>query len=158
MDQRQRTGLSSSTRATPTTAARSIPGTTLLNALGGGWTITGISTWQHGGYIPAVGSVNFGLGLQYTGLPADTSGASCYSSGTYNSNNCSLAKDTGITNAIGDPTYFGTDESIPIRPVLTCNPNNGLATHQVLNGSSLQRSGVGGRIDRRANGGLSIPI
>ena len=51
-------------------------GNNVLNQLGGGWTITGISTWQKGSYIPAVGSVNFGMGLQYTGLPADTSGAS----------------------------------------------------------------------------------
>ncbi len=132
-------------------------GNNVLNALGGGWTITGISTWQQGSYIPAVGSVNFGMGLQYTNLPADTSGASCYSSGTYNSNNCSLAKDTGITNALGDPTYFGTDESIPIRPVLTSNPNNGLASHQVLKGSCFNAPALAGGLTVSANGGFKYP-
>ena len=44
-----------------------------VNQLAGGWTISGISTWQAGGYIPAAlgnGVPNFNLGLAYTGLPA----------------------------------------------------------------------------------------
>ncbi|HUA99261.1 MAG TPA: carboxypeptidase-like regulatory domain-containing protein [Terracidiphilus sp.] len=108
-------------------------GNSVLNELGGGWTISGISTWQAGGYIPAElgnGVPNFGLGLTYTGLPAD------------NSTN-GLAKDTGITNGIGDPTYFGTDESIPIMPVLTCNPTSGLAHYQLLNGKCFAAPAVG---------------
>jgi Carboxypeptidase regulatory-like domain len=137
-------------------------GNSLLNGLGGGWTITGITTWQKGSYIPAVGSVNFGLGEQYTGLPADTTGASCTKGGTvpYNVNNCSLAADTGITAGIGDPTYFGTDEGIPIRPVLTCNPNNGLSgtksiagqpSVQILNGKCFNAPAVG------SQGGQAYP-
>ncbi|MGH9606603.1 MAG: carboxypeptidase regulatory-like domain-containing protein [Terracidiphilus sp.] len=121
-------------------------GSALLNGLGGGWTVSGISTWQAGGYIPAElgnGVPNFGLGLSYTGLPADTTGASCYSSGTYNAANCNLAKDTGISTGIGDPTYFGTDESIPIMPVLTCNPTSGLAHYQLLNGKCFAAPAVG---------------
>jgi Carboxypeptidase regulatory-like domain len=114
-------------------------GNNVLNAIGGGWTITGISTWQKGSYIPAVGSVNFGLGLQYTGLPA-------------------TAKANGISTSIGSPTYFGTDESIPIRPVLTCNPNNGLATHQVLNGACFAAPAVsGGGTAISKNGGYAWP-
>jgi Carboxypeptidase regulatory-like domain len=121
-------------------------GNSLMNQLGGGWTISGISTWQAGGYIPAElgnGVPNFALGLQYTGLPSDTSGASCYSSGSYNSANCNLAKDTGITNGIGGATYFGTDESLPIMPVLTCNPTSGLAHYQLLNGKCFTAPAVG---------------
>ncbi len=112
-------------------------GSSLVNALGGGWTISGISTWQKGGYIPA-STVNFGLGLSYTGLPADTTGASCETS-----SGCSLSTDTGVNTAIGDPTYFGTDEGVPIRPVLTCNPNSGLTTHQVINGKCFAAPAVG---------------
>jgi hypothetical protein len=59
------------------------------------------------------GVPNFGLTESYTSLPAN-------------------AKASGITTAIGDPTYFGTDASIPIMPVLTCNPNSGLAKYQRL--------------------------
>jgi hypothetical protein len=113
-------------------------GNNVLNALGGGWTITGISTWQKGSYIPAVGSVNFGFGAQYTGLPA-------------------TAKANGIGTNLGDPTYFGTDESIPIRPVLTCNPNNGLGTHQVLNGACFAAPAIAGGTTVSKNGGFAWP-
>jgi len=102
-------------------------GSGLVNGLGGGWTISGISTWQKGGYIPAFlgnGVPNFGLGLQYTGLPAN-------------------AAAEGITSVIGGKTYFGTDENFPIEPVLTCNPTSGLATHQVLNGKCFNAPAVG---------------
>lgn len=103
----------------------------MLNQAGSGWTISGISTWQKGGYIPAFfgnGVPNFGNGSatieQYTGLPAN-------------------AKAVGITNGLGDPTYFGTDEAIPILPVLTCNPTSNLASHQVLNGACFNLPAVG---------------
>ena len=108
-------------------------GSEVLNQLGSGWTISGISTWQKGGYIPAAlgnGVPNFGMGLQYINLPADTSANG-------------LAKDTGISSGIGNATYFGTDENIPIIPVLTCNPTSGLASHQVLNGKCFNAPAVG---------------
>ncbi len=129
-------------------------GSSILNQVGGGWTISGISTWQAGGYIPSAlgnGVPNFSLGESYINQPTDTSGASCYSSGTYNSANCNLAKDTGIGTGIGDPTYFGTDASIPIMPVLTCNPTKNLAHYQVLNGSCFAAPAVG------TQGGQSYP-
>ena len=112
-----------------------------LNMLGSGWTVSGITTWQAGGYVPAElgnGVPNFGMGLQYaTGLPADTGGASCYTNGVLNvPSTCSLAADTGITTGVGRQSYFGTDESgLPVIPVLTCNPTKGVGTHQILNGT-----------------------
>jgi hypothetical protein len=106
-------------------------GNNALNQLGSGWTISGISTWQKGGYIPAFfgnGVPNFGNGSatieQYTDLPANASA-------------------DGITTSLGDPTYFGTDEDLPILPVLTCNPTSGLASHQVLNGKCFSLPAVG---------------
>ncbi len=54
---------------------------------------------------------NFGLGLTYTGLPAN-------------------AKAQGITTGIGAPTYYGTDASVPILPVLVCDPTAGLKHYQ----------------------------
>lgn len=116
-------------------------GSTLLNQLGGGWTISGISTWQKGGYIPAAlgnGNPNFGMGLSYINQPKDPS-----SNG--------LAKDTGVGTGIGDATYFGTDEAIPIIPALTCNPTQGLASHQVLNGKCFNAPTVG------TQGGKAFP-
>ena len=110
-------------------------GSTLLNQLGGGWTITGISTWQKGGDILST-ATNFNLGEQYT-FPTPAAQAAA------------LAQ--GITTSIGDKTYFGTDENVPIRPVLTCNPTSGLATHQVMNGKCFAAPAVG------SQGGYAFP-
>ena len=99
----------------------------VVNGLLGGWTLSGISTWQGGGYIPAAlgnGVPNFGLGLTYTGLPAD-------------------AKAQGITSGIGAATYFGTDASVPILPMLTCNPTSGLGHYQRVNGNCFSAPAVG---------------
>jgi len=98
-----------------------------VNALAGSWTISGISTWQSGGYIPAAlgnGVPNFNLGLTYTGLPA-------------------TAQAEGITSAIGSATYFGTDAPLPILPKLTCNPTSNLAHYQRVNGSCFAAPAVG---------------
>jgi hypothetical protein len=99
----------------------------LLNNVLGNWVISGISTWQAGGYIPAAlgnGVPNFSLGISYTGLPAN-------------------AKAMGITSGLGAPAYFGTDASLPILPVLTCNPTSGLASHQRLNGNCFTAPAIG---------------
>jgi hypothetical protein len=136
----------------------------ILNQLGSGWTISGISTWQAGGYVPAElgnGVPSFGLGISYTGLPADTAGASCSTPG-----GCSLATDTGLTNGISARSYFGTDEGptingnqgLAILPVLTCNPTSGLASHQILNGKCFSAPALsGGGTSVSANGGFAYP-
>ena len=112
----------------------------ILDHVLGNWTISGISTWQKGGYMPAMfgnGIPNFANGNatpeQYTDLPADTTGASCSTSG-----GCNLAADTGISNALTDKTYFGTDESVPIMPVLKCNPTSGLSSTTVAGAPNVQ--------------------
>ena len=87
--------------------------------------ISGISTWQKGGYIPAPRKASICLRLQYAALVAKRITAQ------------------EPPDSIGSPTYFGTDENIPIRPVLTCNPTSGLTTHQVLNGKCFNAPAVG---------------
>ncbi|MGH9560000.1 MAG: hypothetical protein ACRD3S_00975, partial [Terracidiphilus sp.] len=91
----------------------------VLNQLASGWTINGISTWQAGGYIPSFlgnGVPNFGMGLQYTNLPA----------------NAAAAK---VNTGLGSQTYFGTDATYPIMPKLTCDPRKNNGSHQILNGT-----------------------
>jgi len=98
-----------------------------VNGLLSGWTISGISTWQAGGYIPSAlgnGVPNFGLGLTYTDLPAN-------------------AKAQGITSGIGSATYFGTDAPVPIMPVLTCNPAINTLHYQRVNGNCFSAPPVG---------------
>jgi hypothetical protein len=105
-----------------------------VNQALGGWTISGITTWQAGGYIPAAlgnGVPNFSLGLQYTGLPSGPPGDTTY------------LKDQGLGTGIGSATYFGTDASVPILPVLTCNPTSGLKHYQRLNGNCFNAPAVG---------------
>ena len=102
-----------------------------VNGVVSGWTISGISTWQKGGYIPAAlgnGVPNFSLGLTYT-WPDQAS--------------AKLATAQKIGTGIGAPTYFGTDASLPILPVLTCNPTNNLGHYQRLNGNCFAAPAVG---------------
>jgi hypothetical protein len=98
-----------------------------VNQLLGGWTISGISTWQAGGYIPAAlgnGVPNYNLGLTYTGITA-------------------AQTKQGVGTGIGSATYFGTDASVPILPVLTCNPTSGLVHYQRVNGNCFNAPAVG---------------
>lgn len=123
-----------------------------LNHVLGNWTISGISTWQKGGYIPSFlgnGVPNFGLGLQYTGLPIPAG-----------STQSAFTSATGIGTGIGGATYYGTDANIPIMPVLTCNPTSGLSSpgdsstspnKQILNGKCFTAPAVG------SQGGKSFP-
>jgi hypothetical protein len=98
-----------------------------VNQALGGWTISGISTWQAGGYIPVAlgnGVPNFNLGLTYTGVTA-------------------AQNAQGIGTGIGTPTYFGTDAPLPVLPMLTCNPNSGLKHYQRVNGNCFAAPAVG---------------
>lgn len=103
-----------------------------------GWTISGISTWQAGGSLLALlgnGVPNFGLSESYTAssLPAN-------------------AAANGIGSGISQATYYGTDESgLAIQPVLTCNPNAGLATYQRLQLKCFSAPAIG------AYGGQNYP-
>ncbi len=104
-----------------------------LNHLLGNWTISGISTWQHGGYIPAAlgnNVPNFSLGQSYVNVPATL---------------------TGVTSGLSARTYFGTDASVPILPVLTCNPTSGLRSNQRVNGTCFNLPNVG------SQGGQKFP-
>lgn len=104
-----------------------------VNGTLGGWTISGISTWQSGGYIPAFlgnGVPNFSLGLNYINQPVDANGNS-------------LVAAEGVGTGIGSRTYFGTDAPLPIMPVLTCNPTSGLKTYQRVNGNCFNAPAIG---------------
>jgi hypothetical protein len=87
-------------------------GNSLVQGALGGWTVSGISTWQAGGSLLALlgnGVPNYGLTETYQNIPTTV---------------------TGVTSGIGTATYFGTDAPIAIQPALTCNPNKGLAKFQ----------------------------
>lgn len=101
-----------------------------VNGLLEGWTISGISTWQSGGYIPAAlgnGVPNFNLGLAYINLPGTPAQRTA----------------NGVGGGIGAATYFGTDAPVPILPTLTCDPTNNLVHYQRVNGNCFIAPAVG---------------
>jgi hypothetical protein len=110
-------------------------GARLVDYFVGGWSVSGISTWQAGGYLPALlgnGVPNFGLSESYINVPA-------------------AAAANGVTTGIGSATYFGTDISLPIMPKLTCNPNHGLGNNQRINVACFSAPAVG------SQGGQAFP-
>lgn len=116
-------------------------GGTIGKMLLSGWTISGISTWQAGGSLLAeLGNnvPNYGLSESYTNLPANASAL-------------------GITSGISSATYYGTDAALAIQPVLTCNPNHGLAKYQRLNVNCFAAPAIGGTDMLGQFGGQKYP-
>ncbi|MGD0647597.1 MAG: Plug domain-containing protein, partial [Acidobacteriaceae bacterium] len=112
---------------------------TIGHILLSGWTISGISTWQAGGSLLAdLGNSvpNFGLSEAYSNSP--------------NTN--------GVTSGISQATYYGTDEgSLAVQPVLTCNPNKGLAKYQRLQVSCFAAPTIAGNNQIGEFGGKAYP-
>jgi hypothetical protein len=98
-------------------------GDAIVQALLSGWTISGISTWQAGGsLLSELGNnvPNYAMSLSYNSASVPT-------------NMTATTPDTlGIGTGISSATYYGTDAALAIQPVLTCNPNVGLAKYQRL--------------------------
>jgi len=112
---------------------------TIGHILLSGWTISGISTWQAGGSLLAdLGNSvpNFGLTETYSNNPPTN----------------------GVTNGISQATYYGTDESgLAIQPVLTCNPNKGLAKYQRIQLKCFAAPTIAGNNEIGEFGGQKYP-
>ncbi len=116
-------------------------GDAIVRQLLSGWTISGISTWQAGGsLLSELGNnvPNFGLSESYTNLPAN-------------------ASQLGISSGLGTATYYGTDAALAVQPVLTCNPNHGLAKYQRLNVNCFAAPKIGGVDQIGQFGGQKYP-
>jgi len=112
---------------------------TIGHVLLSGWTISGISTWQAGGSLLALlgNSVpNYGLSESYSNNPTTN----------------------GVGSGISQATYYGTDEGgLAIQPVLTCNPNKGLAKYQRLQVSCFAAPTIAGNNEIGEFGGKAYP-
>jgi hypothetical protein len=74
-----------------------------------GWTVSGTTTWQAGGYLPADNYNNYNLGLSI--------------------NDTSVPGGEGVSTL----SYYGTTVG-SIQPITTCNPKSGFTVaHQELN-------------------------
>jgi hypothetical protein len=118
-------------------------GDAIVKHLLSGWTISGISTWQAGGSLLAeLGNnvPNFGLSEGYdpATLPLNASAL-------------------GIGQGISQRTYYGTDAAIAIQPVLTCNPNQGLAKYQRIQLKCFAAPSIGGTDMMGQYGGQKYP-
>jgi hypothetical protein len=105
----------------------------IVSGVANGWTISNITSWQAGGNLQAINSPNFGLQLNYD--PASLPPATTPSAG--------FPFGYGTNNGIGSATYFGTDASMLIMPVTTCNPGSNLGKNQRVNGSCFTAPPIG---------------
>lgn len=100
----------------------------IVRGVTNGWTISGITSWQEGGSLQQENGSpgNFSLGVSYDAntLPAN-------------------AKANGITTGVGPLTYYGTDASLNIMPMLSCNPRSGLGSNQLLKQTCFAAPAVG---------------
>ncbi len=92
-----------------------------LRGAANGWTISNITTWQSGGFLTSINNPNFSMGLQY---PTDYNGAPVSKSNPLPNG----AQGTGISQA----TYYGTNATLDITPLVTCDPTSGTAKNQIL--------------------------
>ena len=92
----------------------------LIGGATNGWTISGTTTWQSGGNLQALQGQNLSLAI-------------------FNS-----VKSESLTSN----TYFGTNAN-EILPISTCNPRNGLGSHQLLNLSCFSVPAIGHQGDRQ---------
>jgi hypothetical protein len=96
-----------------------------LKGLVNNWQISGITQWQSGVNLQAVGNANFGFSGT---LPA----------GTVLPNGTVLTKDTGMNNTL----MIGTPD-VTLMPRLVCDPRSNLQHNQFINGACFAPPTVG---------------
>ena len=116
----------------------------LLGAAANGWTVSNITSWQSGGNLQAINSPNFGLALNYNPASLPVAG----DPGPYG-----YGSNTGISQA----SYFGTDATMLIMPITTCNPNSNLGGSTTIGGVQYFGQRVNGSCFRGASIGTQGP-
>jgi hypothetical protein len=113
----------------------------VLEGVTGGWQVSGVLQLQSGANITEGGgynsSTNYHMSLTcVTSDPADPStghvGTPCPQAGAIIPGSISVANPTGI--AINNQSILGTN-AVQLNPIVTCNPNSGLGSHQFVNGN-----------------------
>jgi hypothetical protein len=103
-------------------------GMKFLGGAANGWTISGITTWQAGGNLQAIGSPDLYLRLNYV-CPDDGSSSSAGCVANPNFGQPGQARwllPSGVGSGFGNPTYFGTTSSaMAIMPLTSCDPSGG---------------------------------
>lgn len=85
-----------------------------------GWTISNITTLQSGGFLTSINNPNFSMGLQYAEI-----------------NGQPISKTNPLPNGapsagFGTATYYGTNSTLAVTPIVTCDPTSGTGKNQIL--------------------------
>jgi hypothetical protein len=91
----------------------------LLRGVANGWTFSTVTTLQSGGNLQAIsGSPNFNMNLQYGN----------YNGAPISSGNPLPNGATG--NSLSSATYYGTNATVAVTPVVTCDPRSHTGNRQ----------------------------
>jgi hypothetical protein len=105
-----------------------------LGGVANGWQLSGITQLQSGANITYGGgynsSTNYHMALSC--VSSDPVAAPCPQSGAIIPGSISGANPTGIP--INNQSMLGSN-AIQLNPLVTCNPNSGLGSHQFVNGN-----------------------
>jgi hypothetical protein len=106
----------------------------VLEGVTGGWQLSGVLQLQSGANITEGGfynsSTNYHMSL--TCSSSDTVNFPCLQSAAIIPGSISAQNPTGI--AINNQSILGTN-AVQLNPIVTCNPNSGLGSHQFANGN-----------------------
>jgi hypothetical protein len=108
----------------------------VLAGITSGWQISGILQLQSGANIAYGGAYNAasadGYNMSLTCVSSDTVNFPCPQSAAIIPNSVDAQHPKGIK--IDNQSIFGTN-AVQLNPLVTCNPNSGLGSHQYVNGN-----------------------
>jgi hypothetical protein len=123
-----------------------------LGGVTGGWQLSGITQLQSGANITYGGgynaSTNYHMSLNC--VSSDAVSFPCPQSGAIIPGSISVANPKGI--AINNQSILGTNAA-QLNPIVSCNPNSGLSSHQFVNGNCFAAPTTVGQ-----NGPTLIPV
>ena len=117
-----------------------------------GWQLSGITQWQSGANITEGGGYNASTNyhMSLTCNSSDAVNFPCPQSGAIIPGSNTVLNPTGI--AINNQSILGTN-AVQLNPLVTCNPNSGLGSHQFVNGNCFAAPTVVGQ-----NGPTLLPV
>jgi hypothetical protein len=117
-----------------------------------GWQVSGIMQLQSGANITEGGGYNASTNyhMSLTCVSSDPIGSPCPQSAAIIPGSVSALNPTGI--AINNQSILGTN-AVQLNPLVTCNPNSGLGSHQFVNGNCFAAPSAVGQ-----NGPTLLPV
>jgi hypothetical protein len=128
----------------------------VLEGITGGWQLSGILQLQSGANITEGGGYNSNTNyhMSLTCVSSDSANSPCPQSAAIipGSNNGIVGDPLQNGIAINNQSILGTN-AVQLNPLVTCNPNSGLSSHQFVNASCFAAPTVVGQ-----NGPTLLPV